>query len=110
MSDCLYLATRKGLFTADRTNGGWKITRCAFLADPVYIVLSDRRDGRVDLALCQPHLGQSGYGRSSVLAGFPVRFFSILNEFFPAAASVLFQMLAQTWRYLCSLCILHPET
>ena len=57
MSDRLYLATRKGLFTADRASGQWKITRCAFLADPVYIVLPDPRDGWVYAALGHGHFG-----------------------------------------------------
>ena len=57
MSDRLYLATRKGLFTADRASGEWNITRCAFLADPVYIVLPDPRDGWVYAALGHGHFG-----------------------------------------------------
>jgi hypothetical protein len=61
MSDRLLVATRKGLFTVDRTNGAarssWAITRTAFLADPVPIVLPDSRDGSVYVALDLGHFG-----------------------------------------------------
>ncbi len=57
MSDRLYLATRKGLFTVDRKNGKWAIAHCAFLADPVFIVLSDPREGWVYAALGHGHFG-----------------------------------------------------
>lgn len=57
MSDRLYIATRKGLFTVDRTNGNWEITDCDFLADPVYIVLPDRQSENVYAALDHGHFG-----------------------------------------------------
>lgn len=58
MSDRLYVATRKGLFTVERgADGRWKITRTAFLADPVSIVLPES-DGRPALAaLDHGHFG-----------------------------------------------------
>ena len=57
MSDRLYLATRKGLLTADRKNGNWSVTRCEFVGDPVSIVLPDPRDGWVYAALGHGHFG-----------------------------------------------------
>ena len=60
MSDRIYIATRKGLFTADRTNASpssWSITRAAFVGDPVYIVFPDPRDGYVYAALGHGHFG-----------------------------------------------------
>lgn len=57
MSDRLYLATRKGLLTADRKNGKWSVTRCEFVGDPVSIVLVDPRDGWVYAALGHGHFG-----------------------------------------------------
>jgi photosystem II stability/assembly factor-like uncharacterized protein len=41
MSDRLYVATRKGLFTVDRTAAGWQVARTAFLGDPLSIVYPD---------------------------------------------------------------------
>ncbi len=61
MSDRLYVATRKGLFTLDRTGDGtappWSVTRAAFLGDPVSIVLPDPRDGHVYAAIGHGHFG-----------------------------------------------------
>ncbi len=61
MSDRLYVATRKGLFTVDRTGDGnappWSVTRAAFLGDPVSIVLPDPRDGHVYAAIGHGHFG-----------------------------------------------------
>lgn len=61
MSDRVYVATRKGLFTVDRTGDGtappWSVTRAAFLGDPVSIVLPDPRDGHVYAAIGHGHFG-----------------------------------------------------
>src|SRR4051794_28194396 len=45
MSERLYLATRKGLFTAARQGTRWAITGTAFPGDNVTLVLPDGRDG-----------------------------------------------------------------
>lgn len=61
MKNRLLVATRKGLFTVDRTNGAggsrWAITRTAFLGIPVPMVLPDPRDGAVYAALDHGHFG-----------------------------------------------------
>ena len=44
MNDRFHVATRKGLFTLDRQEGGWKITQTAFMGNPVTMVLHDRRE------------------------------------------------------------------
>lgn len=56
MSDRLFVATRKGLFTVERENGTWRIARTAFLGDAVTLVLP-RADGRVLAALELGHFG-----------------------------------------------------
>jgi len=61
MSDRLYVATRKGVFTIARRKGRprarWAITGAAFLADNASIVLPDRREGAVYVALGHGHFG-----------------------------------------------------
>jgi len=63
MNDRLFVATRKGLFTLDRVSDGgasgspWRITRTAFLAVPVSIVLPDPRDHWVYAAVGHGHFG-----------------------------------------------------
>jgi len=60
MSDRMFAATRKGLFTLERRSGAtprWEITRVAFLADPVSMVLSDSRDHHVYAAVGHGHFG-----------------------------------------------------
>lgn len=60
MSNRLLAATRKGLFTIDRTGPGsnsWKITRTAFLAEHVIMTLPDRRDGSLYASLYHGHFG-----------------------------------------------------
>src|SRR5947199_8291442 len=61
MSDRLYVATRKGVFTIARRKGRprarWAITRADFLADNASIVLPDRREGAVYVALGHGHFG-----------------------------------------------------
>jgi hypothetical protein len=57
MSDCAYLATRKGLSELLRTAGAWQLGASHFLGDPVSMLLADRRDGTLYAAL---HLGHFG--------------------------------------------------
>jgi len=58
MSDRIYVATRKGLFTLGRAaDGAWSIARAEFLGDPVTLVLDDPRDGSLYAALNLGHFG-----------------------------------------------------
>ena len=57
MSDRLFVATRKGLFTVVRRNGRWIALEPSFLGDPVTAVLPDARDGVVYAALNLGHFG-----------------------------------------------------
>jgi hypothetical protein len=58
MSDRLFAATRKGLFTIERqARGRWRIARVAFLGDNVSMVLRDPRDGVLHAALDHGHFG-----------------------------------------------------
>jgi len=58
MKDRIYLATRKGLFTVERTSAGdWRVADTSFLGDPVTIVLDDARDGTLYAALNLGHFG-----------------------------------------------------
>jgi len=56
-TDSLLLATRKGLLTLRRANGGWRVTDSAFAGVPVTSVLHDARDGAVYAALKHGHFG-----------------------------------------------------
>jgi hypothetical protein len=61
MSNRIYVGTRKGLFTVDRsgTRAGspWTISRTAFMGDHVSMVLPDTRDGSAYTALYHGHFG-----------------------------------------------------
>ncbi|MFO0870453.1 MAG: hypothetical protein U0935_16115 [Pirellulales bacterium] len=60
MSARILVATRKGLFTIERTGRPgvpWEITRTAFLAEHVIMTLPDRRDGTLYAALSLGHFG-----------------------------------------------------
>ena len=59
MSDRLFVATRKGLFTLTRTGTQphWRIGAPQFLGDPVTGVLPDTRDGTLYAALNLGHFG-----------------------------------------------------
>lgn len=59
MSDRLYVATRKGLFTLERSGSAhWEVTGPpAFLGDPVTMLLDDPRDGTLYAALNLGHFG-----------------------------------------------------
>lgn len=58
MREQLYVGTRKGLFTYERsTSGTWSIVREDFLGEPVSCVLPDSRDGSLYVALNLGHFG-----------------------------------------------------
>jgi hypothetical protein len=57
MSDRLFVATRKGLFTVVRWSGRWSCSEPWFLGDPVTAVLPDARDGTLYAALNLGHFG-----------------------------------------------------
>jgi hypothetical protein len=57
MSDRVFVATHKGLFTIDRTNHGWDVTDIAFLGDPVSVLLTDAASRRVWAAMDLGHFG-----------------------------------------------------
>lgn len=57
MSNRIYAATRKGLFTIDRGTSGWKISRAEFLGLHVDMVMSDPRDGSVYVSVYHEHFG-----------------------------------------------------
>ncbi|MEE8169132.1 MAG: exo-alpha-sialidase [Phycisphaerae bacterium] len=57
MSDRIHVATRKGLFTIERTAAGWSVARTAFLGDNCSMVLQDARDGTTYLACDHGHFG-----------------------------------------------------
>lgn len=60
MSDRIFAATRKGLFTIERNGTGrqpWKITQTAFLAEHVIMMLPDSRDGSIYASLYHGHFG-----------------------------------------------------
>jgi len=58
VSDRIYAATRKGLFTIERSGPGtWGVTDTSFLGDPVTMLLDDARDGTLYAALNLGHFG-----------------------------------------------------
>jgi photosystem II stability/assembly factor-like uncharacterized protein len=61
VSDRLFVATRKGVFTIGRAPGRarprWRVTRAQFLGDNASLVFADRRDGWVYVALGLGHFG-----------------------------------------------------
>lgn len=59
MADRLFVATRKGLFTIQRSgsSGRWEISRTDFLAVPITIVSQDPRKGTLLAALDHGHFG-----------------------------------------------------
>src|SRR5262249_13689148 len=57
MSDRLFLATRKGLFTAARDGTRWTIAGVSFLGDNVPMMLPDQRDGSLYAVLEHGHFG-----------------------------------------------------
>lgn len=57
MSNRIHAATRKGLFTIDRSETGWSISRVDFLGVNATMVLRDPRDGWLYVALDHGHFG-----------------------------------------------------
>src|SRR6478609_4298618 len=57
MSDRMLVATRKGLISFARKNGGWSLARTDFAGVPVTAALSDRRDGALYAVLKHGHFG-----------------------------------------------------
>ena len=60
MSNRILAATRKGLFTIERTGqgkSGWSITKTSFLAEHVIMTLPDHRDGSWYASLYHGHFG-----------------------------------------------------
>lgn len=57
MSAAILVATRKGLIRLHKQAGIWQVERTAFLAEPVTMCLSDRRDGCLYAALRLGHFG-----------------------------------------------------
>jgi hypothetical protein len=57
MSDRLFVATRKGLFTLNRNRAGWSLNGPAFLGDPVTNILHDARDDTLYATLNLGHFG-----------------------------------------------------
>ncbi len=57
MSDRIYVSTRKGLFTLERSATGWAVRNAAFLGDAVTLALHDPRDGALYAALNLGHFG-----------------------------------------------------
>lgn len=57
MSERIFVATRKGLFTIAKSNGKWRIASTAFLGDTLSMVFPDRRDGHVYACLEHGHFG-----------------------------------------------------
>lgn len=57
MSDRMHLATRKGVFTIDRSKAGWSVTHASFVGDNCSMVMHDPRDGQMYAALGHGHFG-----------------------------------------------------
>jgi photosystem II stability/assembly factor-like uncharacterized protein len=57
MNDKILAATRKGLLTLARSNGGWNVAATEFPGVPVTAALSDSRDGAIYAALKHGHFG-----------------------------------------------------
>jgi hypothetical protein len=57
MTDRMLVATRKGLLTLTRRNGGWSVTANEFPGIAVTAALRDPRDGAIYAALKHGHFG-----------------------------------------------------
>jgi hypothetical protein len=57
MADRLLVSTKKGLFTFDRTAGGWRPGKTAFVGEVVSLTLPDPRDGGWYVAMNLGHFG-----------------------------------------------------
>ncbi len=66
MSDCLYVGTRKGLFTLQRDDDAhWTISNTDFLGDPVSMLLPDQRDDSLYACLNLGHFGTKLHHRAT---------------------------------------------
>ena len=52
-----FVSTRKGLFTFERTVGGWQVSRASFVGDNCTLTMPDPRSGHVIAALNHGHFG-----------------------------------------------------
>jgi hypothetical protein len=57
MSECIVVATRKGLLQLARKNGGWNVERVSFTGIPVTATLHDARDKALYAVLKHGHFG-----------------------------------------------------
>ena len=57
MSERIFVATRKGLFTIVKTDRRWQIAATSFLGDHVSMVFPDTRDGHLYAGLLHEHFG-----------------------------------------------------
>ena len=57
MSDQIHLATRKGLFTLNRTASGWEVAPVQFEGQNCNMLRFDRRDGTLYVAFDHGHFG-----------------------------------------------------
>lgn len=57
MSTRFHAATRKGLFTFERGDSGWRLARASFLGDHCTLLMHDPRDGALIAALNHGHFG-----------------------------------------------------
>lgn len=57
MSEVCHVATRKGLFTLERTGAGWGIARTSFLGDNCTLAVTDPRSGHLFATLNHGHFG-----------------------------------------------------
>jgi hypothetical protein len=59
MTETIFVATRKGLFTLERAagGGGFAIKQTSFLGDPVTMMLPDGRDGSLYASIGHGHFG-----------------------------------------------------
>jgi hypothetical protein len=57
MSERIFVGTRKGLFTVEKSGARWRVVSTAFLGDHVSMVFPDLRDGHVYAGLQHGHFG-----------------------------------------------------
>ncbi|GAB5439894.1 MAG: exo-alpha-sialidase [Fuerstiella sp.] len=57
MSDQIYLATRKGLFTLERSSTGWSVAKGDFVGQTCNMLVHDRRDQTLYVAFDHGHFG-----------------------------------------------------
>lgn len=57
MSEKIFVASRKGLFTIEKKSGKWAVAQTAFLGDNATMVLPDSRDNHVYVSIGHGHFG-----------------------------------------------------